>query len=509
MLEDPDPASNTQPDVAVWLASGAPFDQRLETKRIDTHAASVFLNGESAWKIKRPVRYSYLDFSTVDRRGAALEAELALNRRTAPELYVAVRPIRRDAAGTLSIGGEGEVADWILEMRRFPDDALLEQLAGRGRLDDALLQSLADEIAALHASAETLVTDEGAARLSRIIAGNRVSMSAYPGILDREAAADLSARHSRLVDRHAGLLDARARGGRIRHGHGDLHLRNIAIVDGRPVPFDCLEFDTELATIDVLYDLAFLLMDLWDRGLRHEANIVFNRYFDLSATDEAGIALVPLFMSVRATIRAHVMAAQAGSGDDEAARRARHYLAMARGLVDDGEGRVVAIGGLSGTGKSTLARGLGGDIGGAPGARILRSDVLRKRLAGVRPEVHLPPSTYTKDASSAVYAELDRLAAQALATYHSVIADAVFGQPAERQVIERVALQAGRPFTGIWLALDEDARVARVESRGPDASDADSQVVRQQTRTVDQPDSDWLVIEADSGALAAVLEQVV
>ena len=486
---------NAGPDVADWLASGAAFDARRETRRIDTHAASVFLNGDRAWKIKRPVRFSYLDFSTPTRRRAALEAELALNRRSAPEIYLAVHPIRLDR-GALSIGGAGEAVDWILEMRRFPDDALLDQRADA--LDDSMLLQLADTIVALHDTAAPLATGEGAARLQQIIDGNLVSMRAFPALLDPTSALTLRDRQSELARRHAALLDSRALAGRIRHGHGDLHLRNIAIVDGAPVPFDCLEFDAELATSDVLYDLAFLLMDLWARNLRHAANLVLNRYLDVSATDDDGLRLLPLFMSVRAAIRAHVAAA--GGSAEEAQR----YLALAFSLLDGGGARVVAIGGLSGTGKTTLSRALGGDIGGPPGARILRSDVVRKRLAGVAPEERLPPAAYTPEAAAAAYAELARLAAGVLDGGHAVVGDAVFGEDAERALIEQVALQAGVPFSGFWLTLPEAGRIERIESRVADASDADARVARLQTAQIAPPRSGWQMVDAGGDAEPAV-----
>nr|WP_157205090.1 AAA family ATPase [Gordonia rhizosphera] len=474
------------------------------TTRVDTHAATILLNGDRAWKFKRPVSFSYLDFSTPDRRRAALDAEYRLNSRTAPQLYHGVHAIRRDIDGTLSLDGPGETVDWVLEMTRFTDDALLVRKAEAGALDDPMLRRLATKVAELHRSAEVCDDEDGAARLRAVVDGNAVSMSRFPDILDPRLAAELTDRLRHLIDTHADLLNGRARAGRVRHGHGDLHLGNIAVLDDVPVPFDCLEFDAELATTDVLYDLAFLLMDLWARGLRHEANVVANTYFDLSPDDEHDYGLLPLAMSVRATVRAHVSAAQ---GD---ASRARDFLSLALRLIEPVAPRLVAIGGGSGTGKSTLAGAVGGDVGAAPGARILRSDVLRKRLAGVPAETRLPRSGYTRDMSRRVYDDLKRLAALHLTARMSVIADAVFGRPADRTAIAEVAAREDCRFTGIWLELHETERIARIEARGPDASDADAGVARRQTRSLQAPDDDdWFTVDAGGDALSPVRRHLI
>ena len=291
--------SDSQADVVALLESGDAFGG-VRPKRIDTHAASVFLVGDRAWKLKRAVRFDYLDFSTTDRRRGALDAELRLNRRTAPDLYVAVHPITRESDGRLAIGGSGEAIDWLLEMRRFASEALLAQVAERGRLDEQLLMRLTDRIAAFHDTAEVVPLNDGAARFRQIVEGDVISMAAFPKILDQRLAYELGTELLDLTDKLAPLLDERARSGRTRQAHGDLHLANIALVDGEPTLFDCLEFSAELASIDVLYDLAFLLMDLWQRGLRSEASIVFNRYLDLSPDNEGALALMPLFLATRA-----------------------------------------------------------------------------------------------------------------------------------------------------------------------------------------------------------------
>ncbi|MCW3837425.1 AAA family ATPase [Sphingomonas canadensis] len=483
-------------EVLGFLESGGlPGGGRV--RRIDTHAAHVLLAGERAWKLKRPIDLGYLDFSTPERRRAALAAELSLNRRTAPGLYLGLHPVTRGADGALMIGGAGEPVDWLLEMLRFPDDALLDQRARRGLIDAALMGRLAERLHAFHADAEVALTPGGAERIGAVIAGNAASFAACAGAFDPGAVADLLDRQRAQLARHAALLDARAAAGRVRHCHGDLHLANIALIDGEPVPFDCLEFDEALATTDILYDLAFALMDLWHRGLHAEANALFNRYLDLSALDEDGVAAMPLFLSIRAAVRAHVAAARAAGGGGAAAlAEARDYLRLARELLDPVPPLLVAIGGRSGTGKSTLARAIGGSIGIAPGARVLRSDVLRKRLAGLAPEIRMAGEAYSPEAGARVYAALEVAAGAALAAGSSAIADAAFLKPGERDAVRAAAEAAGACFAGLWLEAGIGTRLARVAARSGDASDADGRVVRMQARQATGPVRGWIRLAA-------------
>jgi hypothetical protein len=476
-------------DVVAFLESGAAFGG-VRPRRIDTHAAHIFLAGDRAWKLKRAVRFPYLDFTSAGQRRAALEAELRLNRRTAPSLYLAVHPVTRDRHHRLAVDGAGGAIDWLLEMRRFGDGALLAEMADNNRLSQLLLTTLANRIVSFHDRAERKSVANASAHFREIVVGNIASLRLFPNHLPADRVATVERTSLAALNELASLIDRRGKAGRVRRGHGDLHLANIAVIKGRPTLFDCVEFSEELATVDVLYDLAFLLMDLWQRDLRTEANIVFNRYLDLSAGDEEGVALMPLFLATRAVVRAHVSAAQ-DSGD-----LARRYLDLALALLAPVAPRLIAIGGLSGTGKSTLARALGGAVGRAPGARILRSDVLRKRLAGVPPETRLPPEHYTARATHEVYALLAQRAALALAGGQSVIADAVFARAVERGSIAAAAAIGGARFTGLWLSAAESVRVGRVARRSPDASDASADVAMMQSRYHVGRMGDWHVIPA-------------
>ena len=293
------------------------------------------------------------------------------------------------------------------------------------------------------------------------------------------------ARTSRAaLKRHAALLDGRLATGFVRRCHGDLHLRNICVIDGRPRIFDAIEFNDAIACIDVLYDLAFLIMDLEHRGLRGHANLVLNRCLQHEA-EVADLAALPLFLSVRAAVRAKVSISMADSQSDALTNQALYdeagaYFRAARAYLEPAPPRLLAVGGLSGTGKTSLARELAPHLGAPSGALHLRSDVLRKALAGVTELSHLPPESYGAAASRRVYAELLRRARTALGAGRAVIVDAVYAKPEERAAIEAVARDLGVPFHGLWLECPEDVMIARVAGRRADASDAAPEVVRRQ-----------------------------
>lgn len=467
-------------------------------RRIDTHAAHLFLRGDRVWKLKRAVRFPYLDFSTPELRREALEREDRLNRRTAPALYRGVHAITREADGRLAIDGAGPPVDWVLEMRRFPDDALLATRAAAGPLPWPLLDRLADRIHDFHMAAPAARVARWSHGFAEVIDGNARSLTPHRALLGGEAIDALIAAQRRACAAEAARIDSRARAGLVRHVHGDLHLANIALIDGEPTAFDCLEFDDALATTDTLYDLAFLLMDLWQRGLRTEANLVFNRYVDRSG-DEQGCVLLPLFLSVRATVRAHVAAARAAEGDAAAAASARDHLTLAAALLAPAPAGLVAIGGLSGSGKSAAAKRVAGMLGIAPGARLLRSDVVRKRLAGVAPETRLGADGYTPERNAATYAAMETLAVEHLRTGRCVVWDAVLGRDEERRQAEAAAAKAGVRFTGLWLEAEEGVRLARVAQRRGDASDADAAVARAQSGWIGTPAPDeggWARIDA-------------
>jgi len=285
------------------------------------------------------------------------------------------------------------------------------------------------------------------------------------------------------------ILRARVRQGYVRHCHGDLHLQNIVRIGDRPVLFDAIEFDDSFATIDTLYDLAFLLMDLWHRELPAHANAVFNAYVQEAAESSPiaamrGLALLPLFLSVRASVRAmvaiHRLPFAEGPNRKAAACDVTAYFELAQTFLDSAPPQLIAVGGLSGTGKSTLAAALAPEAGSPPGALVIRSDVERKRLAGAAETDRLGKKQYSAAATGRVYGALSTKTEAALAAGHTVVLDAVFARPHQRERVEQIARGAGVPFTGLWLkALDREL-IERVEARVGDASDANATVVQEQ-----------------------------
>ena len=321
------------------------------------------------------------------------------------------------------------------------------------------------------------------------------------GALDSAAISRLTEESTAEVQRAAMLIEERRQGGKVRLCHGDLHLRNICLLGRRPTLFDCIEFDRALATVDVLYDLSFLLMDLNHRGFPQWVNLAFNRYFDMTG-ETTGARLLPLFMSVHSAIRSHVGLASAarvgGSKADEIAGEANAYLEEARSLLERPAPALLAVGGASGTGKSTLAYGVAPHTGGALGARVLRSDVIRKRLAGRPPEARLPPEAYTPAASQKVYEAMIVEAAALLKAGQAVILDAVFGSLREREAARRLASECGAPFRPLWLQAGNEIRHQRVETRGKDASDATPAILEAQLRQIETP-ADWPTIDVEGG----------
>jgi uncharacterized protein len=460
---------------------------------VRTHASIVFLCRETALKLKRAVRYSYLDYSTPALREAACREELTINQRIAPVLYLAVHPITRETDGHLALDGSGEPVDWVVAMRRFPDDALFDRMAVRGALTPALVLRLADAVLRFHGRATPSTRYGGTSAVAALIDSNALNLAR--GGFDRDRIAALSASHRTILQRVGGLLDWRRANAFVRQCHGDLHLGNICLYGGEPTPFDAIEFDQGLATIDVLYDLAFLLMDLLHRDRADFASLVFNRYLD-AAPQDGGLAALPLFLSIRAAIRAHVNAA-AGKPD------AGSYFDLANRLIEPVPARLIAIGGLSGVGKSTLAAALASELGLSPGARVLRSDIVRKRLFNVAPTDRLPEHAYSDATTRRVLAALQEESRQTLAAGYAVILDSVAAHQDQRHAFAALARNAGVPFTGLWLEAPRDTMERRIAARRDDVSDATVEVLRRQL-DYDLGPIDWIRVDAENDPAATL-----
>lgn len=498
-----------QSSLITWLSTPDAYGLTDGTvERFDTHSAVVFLAGAHAYKLKRAVRYDYLDFSTLERRRVACLDEVRLNQRTAPTLYLGVVPVTRASDRQWELNGTGEVVEWLVHMRRFDGEGLFDRLAARGALSLDLMSELGATVAALHDAAVARPDQGGAAGLAWVINGNAQGFANEgAGTLDAACARTVTTEARAALARVAARLDARRAAGFVRQCHGDLHLRNIVLLDGRPTLFDAVEFNDRIAAIDVLYDLAFLLMDLWRLGLKAHANRVLNAYLAPDA-DLKALALLPLFLSCRAAVRAKTSVTAAGLQTDGARSRelvaaADRYLSAALAFLNPPPPRLVAIGGRSGAGKSTLARGLAPEVGAAPGAVVLRSDALRKALAGVRETDPLPEESYSREVSARVYDALFIRAKAALQAGHAVVLDAVFLDVRERECAARVAADEGVTFSGLWLEAPLATLLDRVAARRRDASDATAAVVERQVSRAEGPMT-WSRVDA-SGAGEDVL----
>jgi hypothetical protein len=464
---------------------------------IETHISLIFVGEDTVWKLKKAVKLPFLDFTGMADRRRFIARELALNAPAAPGLYRDMVAVVCRPDGSLALAGASAIAapsvpaaagvagehgagppsprepltgdeaadtpvvDWVLRMARVPERDFLDVIAATGALTPAMQDALADAVAAYHLALPPLPDMRPPMR--EIVLGN-VASAREAGLPEP---AVLAWRDAVLIALAAlqPALDARAAGGLVRRAHGDLHLGNLCLWHGRPVPFDALEFDETLATTDLAYDLAFLLMDLERRVGRAAANRVLNRY--VARTGDVGlVATLPVMMSIRAMVRAHV---EARSGHPD---RWRPYLDSARAYLQPSPALVVAVGGLPGTGKSTLARALAPQLGRAPGALIVRSDEIRKRQNGVPPEQRLPQSAYDDAASTMVFAALAEAVGTAASGGQCVVADATFVDPLHRQAVEQAAGRAGVPFIGLWLEAPLPELERRIIARSGDASDA-------------------------------------
>jgi aminoglycoside phosphotransferase family enzyme/predicted kinase len=376
-VRDQLPAGDEQDEVIRFLSHPASYGTGVgHVERIETHCSIVFLVADRAYKLKRAIRYASLDYTTRALRHAACQAELLLNRRTAPELYLAVRAITREAAGGLTFDGDGPTLDHVVVMRRFAQTDLFDHMLKSGRLTPELMRALGRIIAAFHQAAEPMPGFGGSEAIRRVISDNERELAKVAADLDGAAVGTLGRRARAALDSVGALLDRRRGEGKVRRCHGDLRLANICLYAGQPTPFDCIEFSDEIGCIDVLYDLAFLLMDTRLHGHGELSNAVFNAYLD-AAPETDGLRALPLFLALRAATRSYALAGSARrQGDAAQAVRTRafahRHIEAGLNFLRPHQPLLILLGGEPGSGRTGLAASLAAMAEPAPGARWLR-----------------------------------------------------------------------------------------------------------------------------------------
>lgn len=485
------PAADSRDSLVAAMRSPLCYPHPVDrVELIETHISWVLLAGEYAYKIKKPVYLGFLDFSTLALRRHYCEQEVRLNRRTAPSVYLDVVPITGSPSAPVA-GGEGEAVEFAVRMRRFPQADRLDERARLGQLTAAHIDALAQCVADFHAGAPRAAGAGRGAELE-LARDNLDALVAFDaGAAPRAALAalrDWTEREHRDV---AGVLASRRREGFVRECHGDLHLGNIVLLRGAPAPFDCLEFNDDLRRVDVMSDVAFVVMDLHHHGLPRLAARFLDTYLARTG-DYAGLAVLRFHAVYRALVRAKIAAiraSQPGSGDaarDEVAAQVR----LATRLAARPRASLTVMHGLSGSGKTTVSQRLLEE----QGAIRLRSDVERKRLHG-----HDAAALYAESERHRVYGRLEALAGAILDAGYPVIVDAAFLARAERDRFRALARAGGCAFAIASCEAPEAVLRERLESRearGTDASDAGVAVLESQLATQQPLGGEELAVRA-------------
>ncbi len=457
---------------------------------IETHISWILLTGTFAYKIKKPVDFGFLDFSTLEKRRHYCEEELRLNRRFAPQIYLDVIEIRGSETRP-RIDGSGNVIEYAVKMIEFPQSCLLSSHAGNHELSPRIIDAVADRISEFHAGSDRAAeeSDFGSANLAaRWSEENLVHIAtAIPPEYLPNGYFELK-RWYRENDWLLQAIEDRKAAGFVRECHGDLHLGNMALINDEITLFDCIEFNPELRWIDTISEVAFVAMDLHARGYPEYCWRFLNRYFSHSG-DYAGVQLLRYYFVYRALVRAKVEALRVdqehlvGDSYREHLAPAIDYIELAAEWASSHRAGLIVMHGLSGSGKSTVAA----QLAEALGALQVRSDVERKRLfelaATADSESALGQGIYTAEATAATYQRLGEVASEVMAADFTVIVDATLLQESQRRPF--LELEAGRPGNRIIIDCEapEDELRRRIVAREHDASEANLEVLTHQLQT--------------------------
>lgn len=518
-------------NLIAWLLRPETYSHRpARVEHIETHISHVFLAGDLVYKLKKPVRYDFLDFSTLAAREEACREELRLNRRLAADAYLAVVPILRSRGGELRIGDDQtqrqdeQIVEWLVKMRRLPTDHSLEALAQRSELRPADVDRLADTLASFYAALEPLSISAGEyrARTTAHVRGNRQAFVELSALFDRETSAGASPAsvvrrvhgfQLALLQLSPGLFDERVRGGKVIDGHGDLRPEHICLANPVTI-FDCLEFSADFRRIDVADELAFLAAECDFLGAPWVGPQIFKRYEEQSG-DRVPAVLLDFYKCYRACVRAKVAALRAEQLDGEAQMNAAAEAARHLELADQYAAPwlaplVIAVGGLAGTGKSTLA----GAVADSLGAELLRTDTIRQETFGKSVnDSGVDAGIYRPEARQQVY---DELFTRATAWHRHgvpVVLDGTFSTVAGIQEAKRVATHLRSRFLAVECVCSPQVARQRIERRlaeGRDASEVRPELhAVQRSRWEPRPESIPQIQVDTEQPLAEQVRQVV
>lgn len=473
------------------LHSAAPYPHPVSAiELVETHISWVLLTGSYAYKIKKPVDLGFLDFTTLERRRHYCEEELRLNRRFAAALYLDLVPITGSPEAPRLDDG-GETFEYAVKMVQFEPTARFDRLLAAGRLSAELLERLAQVLAEFHAGAARAAPGDGYGSPEAILRPARENFAqielpaAFTG--ERAALVELKQWSERAYQRLAPRFAQRQSAGFVRECHGDLHLANVTLHEGRPTPFDCLEFDPQLRWIDVMSEIAFLIMDLDAHGRGDLALRFLNEYLHHSG-DYEGLDVLRYYGVYRAMVRAKIESIRLRQQKADSAAAydpLLGYLKLARAYTSAAPGAVLIAHGLSGSGKTTLSRHLLAPCG----LVRVRSDVERKRLAGYRPDERtrspIGGGVYTQTAGERTYRRLEELATAIVTAGFPALVDATFLQRAQRDAFRALAARLQVPFLILDFRAEETLLRERLHGRkaGSDASEADLAVLARQLLT--------------------------
>jgi aminoglycoside phosphotransferase family enzyme/predicted kinase len=504
-------AADEHPDLVRALLDPRAYPRARQVEHLETHISHVFLTGEHAYKIKKPLDLGFLDFSSLDKRRAFCEEELRINRRLAPDLYLAVVPIA-GPPGAPRVEADGVPVEYAVKMRQFSQDGLLENVSERGELTPGLIDQLADEVARFHGSVPHAEAGSPFGSVESIVGPAAQNFEQLAPLIasgqERELLERLRGWTERQSEHLAPWFAQRQRDGFVRECHGDLHLANMVLIDGKVRIFDAIEFNPALRWIDVVNEVAFVVMDLTVRGREDLGSRFLNAYLEHTG-DYQGVRLLRYYMVYRALVRAKIAAMRAAPGSiggaqrEALARKCSLHLALAQRLVAAAPPVLVIHHGLSGSGKTSCSQTVLETIG----AVRIRSDVERKRLQGLdaaaRTGSAVGAGIYARDATQQTYARLAALAEDVLGGGYTVLVDATFLKLEQRDAFRALAQRLDVPFSiAVFTAQRQtlSERIVQRAAHGADASEAGLQILEAQLRDREPltPEEDALSVHIDT-----------